>query len=123
MRRLALFAVLALPADPRAPQRDATPAPSALDEVIASLDAELVAEAPDTRPPSNKKRHLKKGELTLTVARMAARYLSRPMGSEVVKVVEGRRYAFCVEEHYHAPESGQTPVGWHKGVTVYGFEE
>jgi hypothetical protein len=123
VRRLAVVALLALPSDPRVVARDAAPAPSVIEEVVAALDAELVAEAPDTRPPSRKKVHLKKGELTLTVARTAARYLSRPMGSEVVKVVEGRRYAFCVEEHYHAPGSGLTPEGWHKGVTVYGFED
>ena len=124
MRSIALlaFALVALPADP-ARVIDAAPADDASDETTAALETTPLVEAADPGPPKKRKKvHLKKGELTLAVARHAARYLSRPMGSEVVKEIDGRPYAFCVEEHYHAPGSGQTPEGWHKGVTVYGFE-
>lgn len=126
MRRYAFLALLMLPADPAAARvRDAAPSVGACEEIVATLEASTpVAETPEPGPPRKRKKvHLKKGELTLAVARHAARYLSRPMGSETVKVIDGRAYAFCVEEHYHAPGSGLTPEGPHKGVTVYGFEE
>jgi hypothetical protein len=70
-----------------------------------------------------RKVHLKKDQVTSAIAQMAARYLDRPMMSERIRTIDGKRYSFCVEPHYHAPGSGLTPEGWHKGVTVYGFED
>ncbi len=128
MRRLAFIALLVV-----TPEASASRSPDGA-ALIASVPPAEIAEELDpglrivdaVEPLAKrlrKKVHLKKGELTLAVARHAARYLSRKMGSETVRVIDGRRYAFCVEEHYHSPESGLTPVGSHKGVTVYGFEE
>ena len=128
MRRYAFLALslFALPAEPASARMHAMPEDDANAEIVATHEppAPLV-EAPDPNPlpPKNRKRvHLKKGELTLAVARHAARYLSRAMGTETLKAIEGRWYSFCVEEHYHAPGSGLTPEGSHKGVTVYGLE-
>jgi hypothetical protein len=66
---------------------------------------------------------LSRERVTPAVSRMARHLLGRPMGSETVREIEDEPYAFIVEPHYHSPESGLTPVGWHKGVTVYGLEE
>src|SRR5882724_8180904 len=108
MRRFGLLAFLlvALPAEASA-YRDAGPTGDRTDETIATLEVTALIEAEDPGPPRKKKKvHLKKGELTLAVARHAARYLRRAMGSETIKEIEGRAYSFCVEEHYHAPGSG-----------------
>ena len=66
---------------------------------------------------------LPRSRVTPAITRTARELLGRPMGSETVRAVGDRSYAFVVERHYHAPESGLTPVGWHKGVTVYALED
>jgi hypothetical protein len=60
--------------------------------------------------------------VTQEISRTARDLLDRPMGSETILDIDGRAYAFAVERHYHSPESGMTPIGWHKGVTVYALE-
>jgi hypothetical protein len=66
---------------------------------------------------------LSRERVTPAVSRMARHLLGRPMGSSTLREIEDEPYTFIVEPHYHSPESGLTPVGWHKGVTVYGLEE
>jgi hypothetical protein len=85
----------------------------AVDRVLDDADAKSVP----------RKVHLKQSLVTVAIAQAANGFLDKPMGSEAVRDVEGKPYAFCVEPHYHAPDSGKTPVGWHKGVTVYAFED
>ena len=130
MRRLAFLALLVVTPEAsasakRLPDGAALTAGAPPAEIVEVFDAgmRIVDAAEPAVRRTRKKVHLKKGELTLAVARHAARYHGKKMGSETVRVIDGRRYAFCVEEHYHSPESGLTPVGTHKGVTVYGFEE
>jgi len=72
---------------------------------------------------TQKKVPLKKDRITVAIARMAASFLDRPMLSETIRTVDGVKYSFCVEPHYHAPGSGKFPEGWHTGVTVYAFED
>ncbi len=59
------------------------------------------------------------GRLERAVLVAANEQLDLPMGYGRLLPVGGRYYLFCAEPHYHAPGSGFTPEGWHKGVTVY----
>lgn len=110
----------------------ARPAPRIVAEPrIAPAPSVAVVEPPELPPPDApfgpprppRKVILPRSRVTPAIARTARDILSRPMGSEVLRTLEDRTYAFVVEPHYHAPESGLTPVGWHKGVTVYALEE
>ncbi len=62
--------------------------------------------------------HLK--VVTPEIVRLAKTFLDLPMGSERSVSVDGRRYVFVLERHYHPPGFVGGPHGWHKGVTVYG---
>jgi hypothetical protein len=74
-------------------------------------------------PPAPPRRVLlTQSRVTPAITRTALEVLRHPMGSEVVRKLGDHDYAFVVEHHYHAPDSGLTPVGWHKGVTVYALE-
>ena len=59
------------------------------------------------------------GKIDRAVINLALSQLTLPMGVGRYVSVNGQRYLFCLEPHYHAPGSGRTPYGWHKGVTVY----
>jgi hypothetical protein len=58
--------------------------------------------------------------VTPAIVRAARTYLDLPMGAERTAVIEGQRYVFVLERHYHPPGFVGAPNGWHKGVTVYG---
>jgi hypothetical protein len=45
--------------------------------------------------------------------------VSLPMGAHQVEEIEGQRYVFVLERHYHPPGFVGAPNGWHKGVTAY----
>lgn len=62
--------------------------------------------------------HLK--VVTPEIVRMAKTFLDLPMGAERSVTIDGRRYVFVLERHYHPPGFVGGPHGWHKGVTVYG---
>ncbi len=94
----------------------------ARDEACANEESERAFDDMTARLEPRKV-HLPQSQVTVTIARAAADCLDRPMWSETLRVVEGKSLAFRVEPHYHAPESGKHPVGWHKGVTVYSVEE
>lgn len=49
----------------------------------------------------------------------AKKYINLPMGSERYATVNGKRYVFVLEHHYHPPGFVGAPVGDHKGVTMY----
>jgi len=89
----------------------AAPAPPA-DETLAS--------ALSSRPLH--KVLLPRARVTPQISKTARSLLDRPMGSQTILDIDGSAYAFAVECHYHSPESGITPTGWHKGVTVYALE-
>jgi hypothetical protein len=42
-----------------------------------------------------------------------------PMGAEQIAEIDGQRYVFVLERHYHPPGFVGAPNGWHKGVTAY----
>jgi hypothetical protein len=50
---------------------------------------------------------------------MAKTFLDLPMGEERFVAMDGHRYVFVLERHYHPPGFVGAPTGWHKGVTVY----
>lgn len=66
-------------------------------------------------------RVLYRGIITPEIARMARSFLDLPMGSERFADVEGQRFVFVLERHYHPPGFVGAPTGWHKGVTVYAL--
>jgi hypothetical protein len=53
------------------------------------------------------------------VIAFAKTLVNLPMGSEQVEEIDGQRYVFVLEQHYHPPGFVGAPVGWHKGVTAY----
>jgi hypothetical protein len=57
--------------------------------------------------------------VTPELVRLARTFLDLPMGAERPMTVDGRRYVFVLEHHYHPPGFVGGPNGWHKGVTVY----
>jgi hypothetical protein len=57
--------------------------------------------------------------VTPEIVRAAYKYVNLPMGAERVLTINGHRYVFVLEHHYHPPGFVGAPTGWHKGVTVY----
>jgi hypothetical protein len=49
----------------------------------------------------------------------AQSFINLPMGSERYATVNGKRYVFVLEQHYHPPGYVGGPTGYHKGVTMY----
>jgi hypothetical protein len=60
-----------------------------------------------------------RGKVTQNIRAMAMAFLELPLGAERVAFVDGRRYVFVLERHYHPEGYVGGPTGWHKGVTVY----
>jgi hypothetical protein len=59
--------------------------------------------------------------VTPAIVRAARTFLDLPMGAERSMTIDGNRYLFVLEHHYHPPGFVGGPHGWHKGVTVYGL--
>jgi hypothetical protein len=57
--------------------------------------------------------------VTTGIVRVAKTFLDLPMGTERSVSLDGRRYLFVLERHYHPPGFIGGPHGFHKGVTVY----
>ena len=57
--------------------------------------------------------------VTPAIVKAARTYLDLPMGAERTETIDGQRYVFVLEHHYHPPGFVGGPHGWHKGVTVY----
>jgi hypothetical protein len=57
--------------------------------------------------------------VTTGIVRVAKTFLDLPMGAERSAHIDGRRYVFVLERHYHPPGFVGGPHGWHKGVTAY----
>ena len=76
--------------------------------------------APDLSACTEVNQHRKlRGKIGRSVIAVAQKQLTLPMGVGRYLSVQGTRYLFCLEPHYHEPGSGRGPDGWHKGVTVY----
>jgi hypothetical protein len=57
--------------------------------------------------------------VTTAIMHTAQSFLDLPMGAERFVTIDGRRYVFVLERHYHPPGFVGAPTGWHKGVTAY----
>ncbi len=57
--------------------------------------------------------------VTPEIIRVARGFLDLAMGEERFVAMDGKRYVFVLERHYHPPGFVGAPNGWHKGVTVY----
>ena len=55
----------------------------------------------------------------LDVIEFAKTLVNMPMGAEQVQEIDGQRYVFVLERHYHPPGFVGAPSGFHKGVTAY----
>lgn len=124
-RRVAVVAFLAISSLWSVPTSD--PAPSFARERVAERQTSATDESVDLAVAAPSQRPLRKvllpqARVTPAISRAARDLLDRPMGSETVRDIDGHAYAFAVEPHYHSPESGLRPTGWHKGVTVYAME-
>lgn len=42
-----------------------------------------------------------------------------PIGHQEFKTINGRKFLFIVEPHYHEPNGPTKPWGWHHGCTVF----
>jgi hypothetical protein len=57
--------------------------------------------------------------VTPLIVSVAQTFLDLPMGAERHVTLDGHRYVFVLEQHYHPPGFVGAPNGFHKGVTVY----
>jgi hypothetical protein len=57
--------------------------------------------------------------VTPAIVQVAQGLLDLPLGDERFVGIDGHRYVFVLERHYHPPGFVGAPTGWHKGVTVY----
>jgi len=92
------------------PARAMGPVAAPREDAISTLDE---SELGPTR------RVLVRSALTPDMVHTAQTLLDLPMGTERTIALEGRRYVFVLEWHYHAPGFVGAPTGWHKGVTIY----
>jgi hypothetical protein len=114
------------------PMKSYHPVPTAPPTADPAL-AELAEETPESdpaipeeptvgspeAPDPNAERVLYRGMITPEIARVAATFLDLPMGAERAATVEGHRFVFVLQRHYHPPGFKGAPNGWHKGVTVF----
>jgi hypothetical protein len=76
-------------------------------------------DAPTDSTDGTSERVLYRGTVTAEIARVARTFLDLPMGAERAAEVEGHRFVFVLERHFHPLGFVGAPNGWHKGVTVY----
>jgi hypothetical protein len=98
-------------------------APVSLDALQSHLDEMVFSECPSGRRPacdgtSGGERVMLR-IVTPEIVRVAQTFLDLPMGTERFATIDGRRYVFVLEQHYHPPGFIGAPSGYHKGVTVY----
>jgi hypothetical protein len=85
------------------------------DEPSAPEDDATASEATETTG----ERAVYRGIITPEIARVARTFLDLPMGAVRAAEVEGHRFVFVLERHFHPQGFVGAPNGWHKGVTVY----
>jgi hypothetical protein len=106
---------------PVAPPAEADPGTQPQDSEDPTAPAELADTAASTETGDTDGRRVPVKLVTPAIVRVARTFLDLPMGAERTVEVEGRRYVFVLERHYHPPGFVGGPVGYHKGVTVYEF--
>jgi hypothetical protein len=57
-----------------------------------------------------------------SVIAFAKTLVNLPMGAEQIAELEGKRYVFVLEHHFHPAGFVGAPNGWHKGVTAYELQ-
>lgn len=62
------------------------------------------------------------GRVPSAVVARAKSLLSKNMGESIVEEIDGKRYMFKLEPHYHPPGFKGGPIGWHKGVSVFIYK-
>jgi hypothetical protein len=78
----------------------------------AQTALEPTAPAPGTRTPI-------RSAIPADVIAFAKTLVNLPMGAEQVETIDGQRYVFVLEHHFHPQGFVGAPNGWHKGVTAY----
>jgi hypothetical protein len=63
-----------------------------------------------------------RGPLPPEVIAFAKTLVNLPMGAEQVAEIDGQRYVFVLQRHYHPPGFVGAPSGWHKGVTAFELQ-
>jgi hypothetical protein len=101
-RRATVDAIVSEPAADRSDSQDPTSDDTATDSTDVTAE-----------------RVLYRGTITAEIARVARTFLDLPMGAERAAEVEGHRFVFVLERHFHPLGFVGAPNGWHKGVTVY----
>jgi hypothetical protein len=59
------------------------------------------------------------GTVPESITQAAKQLLSKPFGFETYIELDGIKYFFRAEVHYHPQGYVGGPNGWHKGITVY----
>jgi hypothetical protein len=77
---------------------------------------------PREAPQGRSERTVLRGPIAPNVIAFARTLVNLPMGAEQVAEIDGQRYVFVLERHYHPPGFVGAPNGWHKGVTAYGLQ-
>jgi hypothetical protein len=95
------------------------PAPRVEAPVTASPASNAEAQAAVGTPTADGVRTPIRSAIPAEVIAFAKTLVNLPMGSEQVEEIDGQRYVFVLERHYHPPGFVGAPVGWHKGVTAY----
>src|SRR6185437_7614347 len=57
-----------------------------------------------------------RGPIPAEVIAYAKTLVNLPMGTEQIAEIDGQRYVFVLERHYHPPGFVGALNGWHKGV-------
>jgi hypothetical protein len=99
--------------DPTTPDSPAVDADA--DDDTDQHATEPAEERPHERTPI-------RGPLPLAVITFAKTLVNLPMGAEQIAEIDGQRYVFVLERHYHPPGFVGAPVGWHKGVTAFELQ-
>jgi hypothetical protein len=86
---------------------------------VAAVPVHPAEAAPVVSTPARGQRTPIRSAIPADVIAVAKTLVNLPMGSERVKEIDGQRYVFVLERHYHPPGFVGAPVGWHKGVTAY----
>jgi hypothetical protein len=93
---------------------------AARDEAPSTVSATSAALQPASPPaPIEGQRTPIRSAIPADVIAFAKTLVNMPMGTEQVEEIDGQRYVFVLEHHYHPPGFVGAPSGWHKGVTAY----
>jgi hypothetical protein len=64
-------------------------------------------------------RVMPRGPIPAEVIAFAKTLVNLPMGAEQFAEINGQKYVFVLERHFHPIGFVGAPNGWHKGVTAY----